>query len=106
MWRKPVGEGAKRVTTVIAGEVGGRRSLQLDSGCITEVRGGMKGFSRPRSALGVLDRICHISGRNGIGRTMTATTTTPVEAGRDFIRDIVQADLAAGRHRTIVTRFP
>ena len=28
------------------------------------------------------------------------------EAGRDFIRDIVQADLAAGRHKTIVTRFP
>jgi glutaminyl-tRNA synthetase len=28
------------------------------------------------------------------------------EAGRDFIRDIVQADLDAGRHRTVVTRFP
>jgi glutaminyl-tRNA synthetase len=28
------------------------------------------------------------------------------EAGRDFIRDIVQADLAAGRHKTVVTRFP
>ena len=28
------------------------------------------------------------------------------EAGRDFIRDIVQADLDAGRHKTIVTRFP
>jgi len=28
------------------------------------------------------------------------------EAGRDFIRDIVAADLASGRHRTIVTRFP
>jgi len=26
--------------------------------------------------------------------------------GRDFIRDIVQADLDAGRHRTVVTRFP
>jgi len=29
-----------------------------------------------------------------------------VEAGRDFIRDIVAADLAAGRHKTVVTRFP
>ncbi len=29
-----------------------------------------------------------------------------VEAGRDFIRDIIQADLDAGRHRTVVTRFP
>ena len=27
-------------------------------------------------------------------------------AGRDFIRDIVQADLDAGRHKTVVTRFP
>jgi len=28
------------------------------------------------------------------------------EGGRDFIRDIVQADLAAKRHTTVVTRFP
>jgi glutaminyl-tRNA synthetase len=28
------------------------------------------------------------------------------EAGRDFIRDIVQADLDAKRHSTVVTRFP
>jgi glutaminyl-tRNA synthetase len=28
------------------------------------------------------------------------------EGGRDFIRDIVAADLAAGRHQQIVTRFP
>jgi glutaminyl-tRNA synthetase len=34
------------------------------------------------------------------------TTTTGVEAGRDFVRDIVQADLDSGRHKTIVTRFP
>ncbi|MFZ5693370.1 MAG: glutamine--tRNA ligase/YqeY domain fusion protein [Pseudomonadota bacterium] len=33
-------------------------------------------------------------------------TTTGTEAGRDFIRDIVQADLDSGRHTTIVTRFP
>src|SRR6188472_4028539 len=32
-----------------------------------------------------------------------AEATTP---GRDFIRDIVQADLDAKRHKTIVTRFP
>ena len=37
---------------------------------------------------------------------MTATEATAVEAGRDFIRDIVAADLASGRQRTIVTRFP
>jgi glutaminyl-tRNA synthetase len=28
------------------------------------------------------------------------------EGGRDFIRDIVQSDLAAKRHSTVVTRFP
>ena len=35
-------------------------------------------------------------------------TTEPVaaEAGRDFIRDIVQADLDAKRYSRIVTRFP
>jgi glutaminyl-tRNA synthetase len=30
----------------------------------------------------------------------------PAEPGRDFIRDIVQADLNAGRVKTVVTRFP
>src|SRR3979411_33649 len=35
-------------------------------------------------------------------------TTEPVtaEAGPDFIRDIVQADLASNKHKTVVTRFP
>ena len=35
-------------------------------------------------------------------------TTEPVaaEAGRDFIRDIVQADLSSHKHNRIVTRFP
>ena len=28
------------------------------------------------------------------------------EVGRDFIRDIIQADLAAGKYKEIVTRFP
>ena len=32
--------------------------------------------------------------------------TTTAEAGRDFIRDIVAADIAAKRYATIVTRFP
>ena len=29
-----------------------------------------------------------------------------VEAGRDFIRDIVAADMASCRHANVVTRFP
>jgi glutaminyl-tRNA synthetase len=37
---------------------------------------------------------------------MTVTDTAAREAGRDFIRDIVEADLAAGRHSTVITRFP
>ena len=35
-----------------------------------------------------------------------AADTAATEAGRDFIRDVVAEDLATGRHRTIVTRFP
>jgi glutaminyl-tRNA synthetase len=41
----------------------------------------------------------------GSGHIMTVAET-PREAGQDFIRDIVRADLASGRHKTIVTRFP
>jgi glutaminyl-tRNA synthetase len=36
----------------------------------------------------------------------TATGQAIAEGGRDFIRDIVQADLDAKRHTTVVTRFP
>jgi glutaminyl-tRNA synthetase len=36
---------------------------------------------------------------------MTAETAA-VEPGGDFIRDIVQADLASGKHAQVVTRFP
>jgi len=32
--------------------------------------------------------------------------TAAREPGQDFIRDIVAADLASGRHKTVVTRFP
>src|SRR5262245_19946529 len=37
---------------------------------------------------------------------MTALETAATEAGRDFIRDIIQSDLDAKRHATVVTRFP
>ena len=37
---------------------------------------------------------------------MTAVDPAAREPGRDFIRDIVQADLDAGRHQVVVTRFP
>ncbi len=37
---------------------------------------------------------------------MTLAETTAREAGQDFIRDIVRADLVSGKHKTVVTRFP
>jgi glutaminyl-tRNA synthetase len=37
---------------------------------------------------------------------MTTNDNGGTEAGRDFIRDIMQADLASGKHKGIVTRFP
>jgi glutaminyl-tRNA synthetase len=37
---------------------------------------------------------------------MTTDEKPGREAGQDFIRDIVGTDLEAGRHKTVVTRFP
>jgi glutaminyl-tRNA synthetase len=37
---------------------------------------------------------------------MTVAAAATRETGQDFIRDIVRTDLAAGRHQTVVTRFP
>ncbi len=37
---------------------------------------------------------------------MSVAENTTREGGQDFIRDIVRADLASGRHKTAVTRFP
>jgi glutaminyl-tRNA synthetase len=38
--------------------------------------------------------------------TDESTADTAAEAGRDFIRDIVAADLESGKHKSVVTRFP
>jgi glutaminyl-tRNA synthetase len=37
---------------------------------------------------------------------MSVAETITREAGQDFIRDIVRADLDSGRHKSVVTRFP
>jgi len=37
---------------------------------------------------------------------MAETATAVLETGRDFIRDIIQADLDGKRHSTVITRFP
>src|SRR4051812_46150002 len=37
---------------------------------------------------------------------MAAVETAVREAGQDFIRDIIRADLDSGRHTRVVTRFP
>jgi glutaminyl-tRNA synthetase len=39
-------------------------------------------------------------------RRMTPETSPVREAGQDFIRDIVTDDIASGRHKAPVTRFP
>jgi glutaminyl-tRNA synthetase len=41
-----------------------------------------------------------------VTKEATAAGEAIAEGGRDFIRDIVQADLDARRHTTVVTRFP
>src|SRR5215469_4987074 len=38
--------------------------------------------------------------------SMSAGEAATAETGRDFIRDIVAADLASKRHAGVVTRFP
>src|SRR5579872_417113 len=43
---------------------------------------------------------------NAERRWMSAVEATVAEAGRDFIRDIIDADLAAERVKEVVTRFP
>src|SRR5947207_6671652 len=50
----------------------------------------------PRSA-----RLLVVNGKN-----MSVAENITREAGQDFIRDIVRADLASGRHKSVVTRFP
>ncbi len=40
------------------------------------------------------------------GGTLVDNDTTCLDAGRDFIRDIVQSDVDAGRVQAVVTRFP
>jgi glutaminyl-tRNA synthetase len=42
----------------------------------------------------------------GSDQVMTVTDAPVREAGQDFIRDIIRADLASGRHKQIITRFP
>ncbi|MFZ0205990.1 MAG: glutamate--tRNA ligase family protein, partial [Roseiarcus sp.] len=37
---------------------------------------------------------------------MTTTESATAEERRDFIRDIIAADLASGKYKEIVTRFP
>src|SRR5208337_1567033 len=39
-------------------------------------------------------------------RQMMPTEAATTESGGDFIREIIRGDLAAGRHASIVTRFP
>src|SRR6516165_6254630 len=53
------------------------------------------GLSNPKA-----DTTLQMAGEMSVAENLTR------EAGQDFIRDIVRADLASGRHKTAVTRFP
>src|SRR5271170_3092109 len=61
-----------------------------------------------KPGLGGTARIGHIRpGTETERMRMSAVeAAAAVEAGRDFIRDIIAADLAAGRATEVVTRFP
>src|SRR6185437_9365768 len=99
MWRKPVGEGAKRVTTEPAIAVPLAQPIKN-----TSLSGAMRACSY---ALGLADR--RLVADPDFSRVMSITTepTRSVDsAGRDFIRDIVADDLAGGRVKQITTRFP
>ena len=64
---------------------------------------------RQSNTFGITTRFAYIRrvpGGAGTGFVMSVAEKVETEAGRDFIRDIVADDLAAGRHRTVVTRFP
>src|ERR1700722_16611790 len=48
----------------------------------------------------------HTRGEVRWNGSMNDPERAPAESGSDFIRDIVRADLDAGRYRTVITRFP
>src|SRR5271166_988898 len=48
----------------------------------------------------------HTRGEVRWSGSMNDPKPVPAESGSDFIRDIVRADLDAGRYRTVITRFP
>ena len=69
--------------------------------------------ANPPEALGLATQIWQIGDAEAergspAGRIseMSVTDSTVREAGQDFIRDIIAADLAAGRASEVVTRFP
>src|SRR5205807_10027992 len=81
----------------------------LDGEPVSTLGSGPRGMLRPdtRWRLDARARIWHIgAATQDPGITRMAADAATLEAGRDFIRDIVAADLAAGRHETAVTRFP
>jgi glutaminyl-tRNA synthetase len=60
-------------------------------------------------ASGAWPRNANLSERpfnSGWGFAMTTAEPVAAEAGRDFIRDIINADLTSGKYKEIVTRFP
>ena len=78
-----------------------------------QITGGAENPARPawRSGTDLADRprgrrVLGLAQRNKVKDVMTADEKTGLEAGRDFIRDIIQSDLDSGKHTQVVTRFP
>src|SRR5690349_2174137 len=103
MCRKPVGEGANRVTigSVISdgGKSGGRG--QCSAPCSTKLL-----FLCSQECLARRQGFGTYIARRQIPEHSMALADAIAEGGRDFIRDIVQADLGSGKYKTVVTRFP
>jgi glutaminyl-tRNA synthetase len=91
---------------------GGRRQSKIGSVFFdSEARTPLLPVLAGRSRLDARAGIWHIGRRFPMTterqtRHGMAAETTVTETGRDFIRDIVADDLASGRHKSVVTRFP
>src|SRR5690242_6877063 len=103
MCKKPVGEGANRVTIWSGMPERNERFRRWLRAPVPRLAGKTQNGKASRRAPA---NLAHRRRDKTSGIERMAADTATVEAGRDFIRDIVAADLAAGRHKAVVTRFP
>ena len=107
-----MGEGAKRVTTgsVMKGRTGNPLAERQCSAPCSITRRACIQLADARLGVARADlahrRAAAMTRQQANRRSMATADGYSTEAGRDFIRDIVQADLDAGRAQPVVTRFP